>query len=109
MKKIISLLLVLVMMLGLVACGAAQAPATEAPATEATATEAPATEAPTEEATAAPVSRCLTSGSFPTLPIRITLLNDISLKFLAVKITILSLYMGKKIPKVIHIFPLPCT
>ena len=50
MKKIVSLLLVLVMMLGLVACGAAQAPATEAPATEAPATEAPATEAPATEA-----------------------------------------------------------
>ncbi len=55
MKKIISLLLVLVMMLGLVACGASEpaateAPATEAPATEAPATEAPATEAPTEAA-----------------------------------------------------------
>ena len=58
MKKIISLLLVLVMMLGLVACGASkpaetQAPATEAPATEApAATEAPVveTEAPTEAA-----------------------------------------------------------
>ena len=50
MKKIISLLLVLVMMLGLVACGAAEAPATEAPATEAPATEAPATEAPATEA-----------------------------------------------------------
>ena len=50
MKKIISLLLVLVMMLGLVACGAAEAPATEAPATQAPATEAPATEAPATEA-----------------------------------------------------------
>ena len=56
MKKIISLLLVLVMMLGLVACGASQAPAaTEAPAAEApAATEAPVveTEAPTEAAPA---------------------------------------------------------
>ena len=50
MKKIISALLVLVMMLGLVACGAAEAPATEAPATQAPATEAPATEAPETEA-----------------------------------------------------------
>jgi len=55
MKKIISLLLVLVMAFGLVACGASEpapteAPATEAPATEAPATEAPATEAPTEAA-----------------------------------------------------------
>ena len=52
MKKIISLLLVLAMMLALVACGGSQAPvATEAPATEAPATEAPATEAPTEAPT----------------------------------------------------------
>ena len=55
MKKIISLLLVLAMMLALAACGASapaatEAPATEAPATEAPATEAPATEAPTEAA-----------------------------------------------------------
>ena len=53
MKKIISLLLVLAMMLALVACGASEAPATEAPATEAPATEAPATEAPTEAPTEA--------------------------------------------------------
>ena len=48
MKKIISLLLVLAMMLALVACGGAQAPAaTEAPAAEVPAAEAPAaTEAP---------------------------------------------------------------
>ena len=55
MKKIVSLLLVLVMVLGLAACGVSapaptEAPATEAPATEAPATEAPATEAPTEAA-----------------------------------------------------------
>ena len=53
MKKIISLLLVLVMMLGLVACGASKPAETEAPATEAAAaTEAPAveTEAPATEA-----------------------------------------------------------
>ena len=57
MKKIISLLLVLVMMLGLVACGASkpaetQAPATEAPVVE---TEAPVveTEAPVVETEAA--------------------------------------------------------
>ena len=54
MKKIVSLLLVLVMMLGMVACGATQTPATEAPATEAPAAEAPVeadpTEAPEEEA-----------------------------------------------------------
>ena len=53
MKKIISLLLVLAMMLALVACGASEAPATEAPATEAPATEVPATEAPTEAPTEA--------------------------------------------------------
>jgi len=53
MKKIVSLLLVLVMMLGLVACGAAKPAETEAPATEApVVTEAPAqeTEAPETEA-----------------------------------------------------------
>ena len=55
MKKIISLLLVLVMMLGLVACGASkpvetQAPATEAPVVE---TEAPVVETETPETEAA--------------------------------------------------------
>ena len=56
MKKIVSLLLVLAMMLALAACGGTKAPettaapATEAPATEAPATEAPATEAPETEA-----------------------------------------------------------
>ena len=51
MKKIVSLLLVLVMMLGLVACGASKPAETQAPATEAPAqTEAPVaeTEAPVE-------------------------------------------------------------
>lgn len=53
MKKIVSLLLVLVMMLGLVACGTSEPAETEAPATEpAAVTEAPAveTEAPETEA-----------------------------------------------------------
>ena len=52
MKKIVSLLLVLVMMLGLVACGASKPAETEAPATEPAATEAPVveTEAPETEA-----------------------------------------------------------
>ena len=48
MKKIISLLLVLVMVLGLVACGASKAPETTAAPTQAPTTEAPATEAATE-------------------------------------------------------------
>ena len=46
MKKLIAMLLAMVMVLGLVACGGNTAPETEAPATEAPATEAPATEAP---------------------------------------------------------------
>ena len=53
MKKIVSLLLVLVMMLGLVACGASKPAETQAPATEApVVTEAPGaeTEAPETEA-----------------------------------------------------------
>ena len=57
MKKIISLLLVLAMMLALAACGASEpaptAAPTEAPVVEAPATEAPATEAPTEAPTEA--------------------------------------------------------
>ena len=56
MKKLISLLLVLVMVLGLAACGASKPAETQAPTeapvveTEAPATEAPATEAPETEA-----------------------------------------------------------
>ena len=58
MKKIISLLLVLVMVLGLAACGASKPAPTEAPATEAPAVEAPATEAPAPE-TEAPTEPAL--------------------------------------------------
>ena len=54
MKKIISLLLVLVMMLGLVACGTSKPAETEAPATEApVVTEAPAVETEPAETEAA--------------------------------------------------------
>ena len=49
MKKLIALLLALVMVIGLVACGNTDAPATDAPATEAPATDAPAPEAPAAE------------------------------------------------------------
>lgn len=51
MKKTIAVLLALIMVLGLAACGSAapQASETEAPATEAPVTEAPATEAPATE------------------------------------------------------------
>ena len=61
MKKIISLLLVLVMMLGLVACGAAKPAETEAPATEApVVTEAPAVETePAETEAALVVDTCI--------------------------------------------------
>ena len=41
MKKLIALLLALVMVLSLAACGGSEPAATEAPATEAPATEAP--------------------------------------------------------------------
>lgn len=56
MKKILSLLLVLVMVFGLIACGASKPAETQAPATEAPATEAPAetaAESTTETATEA--------------------------------------------------------
>ena len=61
MKKIISLLLVLVMMLGLVACGAAKPAETEAPATEApVVTEASAVETkPAETEAALVVDTCI--------------------------------------------------
>ena len=55
MKKILAMLLALVMVLSLAACGGTEAKPTEAPATEAPATEAPvadATEAPATEAPA---------------------------------------------------------
>ena len=56
MKKTIAMLLALVMVFALCACGqtAAPAPAAEAPAAEAPAAEAPAAEAPAAEAPAAP-------------------------------------------------------
>ena len=56
MKKVIAMLLALVMVFALCACGqtAAPAPAAEAPAAEAPAAEAPAAEAPAAEAPAAP-------------------------------------------------------
>lgn len=61
MKKIISLLLVLVMMLGLVACGTSKPAETEAPATEApVVTEAPAVETePAETEAALVVDTCI--------------------------------------------------
>ena len=49
MKKTIALLLVLVMMLGLAACGASKPAETQAPATEAPATEAPVSTEGSEE------------------------------------------------------------
>ena len=52
MKKLIAMLLALVMVLGLAACGGSAPAATEAPAAEAPAAEAPAAEAPAEEAPA---------------------------------------------------------
>ena len=50
MKKIISLLLGLAMVMALAACGAAKPAETQAPETEAPVVEAPATEAPETEA-----------------------------------------------------------
>ena len=50
MKKLIALLLALVMVIGLVACGAEEAPVEEAPVEEAPVEEAPVEEAPVEEA-----------------------------------------------------------
>ena len=46
MKKILALLLALVLVFSLCACGQSEAPAEEAPAEEAPAEEAPAEEAP---------------------------------------------------------------
>ena len=59
MKKIISLLLVLVMVLGLVACGN-KAPAADAPAADAPAANAPAADAPAADAPASFEGRTLT-------------------------------------------------
>ena len=50
MKKILAMLLALVMVLSLAACGGSSAPAEEAPKADAPAAEAPAAEAPAEEA-----------------------------------------------------------
>ena len=49
MKKALALLLALVMVLSLVACGTSETPATEAPKTDAPAADAPAAEAPAAE------------------------------------------------------------
>ena len=48
MKKLLALLLALVMVLGLVACGAADEPAADAPAADAPAADAPAADAPAD-------------------------------------------------------------
>ena len=51
MKKLLALLLALVMVLGLVACGAADEPAADAPAADAPAADAPAADAPAADKT----------------------------------------------------------
>lgn len=68
MKKYIAILMALVMMLSLAACGGSSAPAaTQAPAAEAPAAEAPAAEAPAAEAPAAEASAAKLVGvSMPT-------------------------------------------
>ena len=53
MKKILALLLALVMVLSLAACGGSKAPATDAPAADAPAADAPAADAPAADAPAA--------------------------------------------------------
>ena len=53
MKKLIALLLALVMVIGLVACGAKDEPAADAPAADAPAADAPAADAPAADAPAA--------------------------------------------------------
>ena len=53
MKKLLALLLALVMVLGLVACGKTDAPAADAPAADAPAADAPAADAPAADAPAA--------------------------------------------------------
>ena len=50
MKKFLALLLALVMVFALAACGEADAPASDAPASEAPASDAPASEAPADGA-----------------------------------------------------------
>ena len=53
MKKLIALLLALVMVIGLVACGAKEEPKADAPAADAPAADAPAADAPAADAPAA--------------------------------------------------------
>lgn len=53
MKKLIALLLAIVMVFGMVACGGKDAPAADAPAADAPAADAPATDAPAADAPAA--------------------------------------------------------
>ena len=65
MKKAIALLLALVMVFALCACGQQAAPAAEAPAAEAPAAEAPAAEAPAAEAPAAAEGKVLYGNQGP--------------------------------------------
>lgn len=48
MKKLIALLLAMIMVLSMVACGAADAPVADAPAADAPAADAPAADAPAD-------------------------------------------------------------
>ena len=56
MKKLIALLLALVMVFGLVACGGEDAPAADAPAADAPAADAPAADAPAADVPAGPMT-----------------------------------------------------
>ena len=70
MKKLIAMILALVMVLGLVACGAEEAPVEEAPVEEAPVEEAPVeevTEAPTEAAGIVYTVKVLDEGGNPVV------------------------------------------
>ena len=64
MKKLIALLLALVMVLGLVACGKTDAPAADAPAADAPAADAPAADAPAAPEAERELTVMMSSGDF---------------------------------------------
>ena len=65
MKKLLAIILAMVMVLSLAACGGSSAPAAEAPAADAPAAEAPAAEAPGAEA---PQVTAPTEAEAPSIP-----------------------------------------
>ena len=76
MKKLLALLLCVVMVAGLCACGGSSAPAAEAPAAEAPAAEAPAAEAPADEVVELSFWHCWSGGNAELLDSIVAAFNE---------------------------------